>query len=208
VLRRGPRVICEVGLTVGVTAKHVAQLEKGAQSKPLWALANGILDLTEGHAASGTTAASLGDGLEKLIAGQLKPETLDLTIHHRPDRGGRSGTSGWILRVDGGVASADDYGEADSPRRRTSLRLGSGDVIDLARALQHHDAAGLPGNIYFADYTDLHLGVLDREHAIQARQFAGMSEDARARGRVPFERLLATFAALHQRVIEQGQPAK
>lgn len=204
--RRGPRVICQVSLTAGPRTKDVVQIEKGTQSKALWALATGILDLAEAHAGSGVTASSFADGLERIIAGQLAPHTLDVTIHHRPDAGGRRGASGWILRVDGGVATADDYGApAGSPRRRR-LRLSASEVTELARVLEREGAATLPGNVYFADYTDLRMSVLDREHQVQARQFAGMPAEAQARGRVPFERVLAALTALHRRVVEAGQP--
>ena len=207
-LHRGPRIICQASLSVGTLSKEVVQLEKGTQSKSLWALATAILDLCEARAGSGVTASSLADGLARIVAGQLSPETLDLTIHHRPDRSGSRGSSGWILRVDGGVASADDYGDAAASRRRLSLRLSASEVTDLVRALQRERVAELPGNVYFPDYTDVHIGVLNREHQVQARQFSGMTPETQARGGEQFERLLSAFTALHRRVVESGQPAK
>jgi hypothetical protein len=205
--RRGPRIICQASLTVGSLSREVVQLEKGTQSKALWTLANKVLDLSAERAASGVTASSLDDGLAKIAAGQLAPETIELTVHHRPDRAGGRGSGGWILRVDGGTASADEYGDTATSRRHLRLRLTAVELADLVRLLQREGAASLPGNVYFADYTDVHLAVMNRERQVQARQFAGMTAETQARGQAPFERLLTAFTALHGRVIAEGQPA-
>ena len=76
----------------------------------------------------------------------------------------------------------------------------------LVRTLLEHNAATLPGNIYAAGYTDVHLAVLDRTREFQAREFSGLTPEARARGQAEFERLLAVFTTLHQRVAAEGSP--
>jgi hypothetical protein len=204
--RRGPRIICQASLTAGSITKEVVQLEKGAQSKALWTLANTILDLCEKHAVSGIAASSLEDGLDKIADGRLARESLELTVHHRPEGTSGRGNTGWILHVEGGTARVDDYSNPTTSRRRVRLRLPASDLTVLVRALQDQDVAALPGNVFAEGYTDVHVGVLNRERQVQAREFTGLTAEAQARGRIQFERLLSVFSALYRRVVEEGQP--
>lgn len=201
-----PTIICQVSLTAGSATKEVIQRDRGRQSAPLRTLANAILDLSERAAAVSVTASSLDDGLTKIADGRLAPDTLNLTVNHRDARTPGRVPGGWILRVDGHHAIAEVSEAVSGERRVRALRLSATDVADLARTLRAEDAAALPGNVYFADYTDLDVAVLNREHQVQARQFSGMAPDRQARGQTAFGRLLSALAALHGRVIEQGQP--
>lgn len=203
----GPRVICQVSLTAGDRKKEVIQRDRGTQSTPLWTLANAILDRAEAHAASAVTAASLEDGLAKIVSGDLAAESLRLAIHHRGTRVAGREPGGWILHLDGRTAIAETYGGTPDARQTRRLRLAPGEFSDLVRTLRAEGTAGLPANLYFSDYTDLTLSVLNREHQVQARQFSGLVPETQARERARFERLLAALASLHGQVVSKGQPA-
>ncbi len=125
---------------------------------------------------SGTTAESLVDGLKKIAAGQLAPETLSLTMLAKPEPGRGEGSGGFLFKIEGASASWSDFqGEERGFTEARKVKLSAPQVRDLAARLATFDPGSMPINLYSPKYEEVTLSVLNRQNSIVARQFTGMT---------------------------------
>jgi hypothetical protein len=201
------KVVCSVSLILGDVSKRVTQLELGPQSPELRRLAREVFAACRDAAAAGRTADSLSDGLTKVAAGALAPETLRVLFHRKPEAGAAPGSGGFLLRIDGPRATTQVYTPPEGYADPRVLELSPGEVADLARHLAESEPDGLPANLYADTYTDLTLRVLGRERSLQARRFAGLEPTTHGTRQQAFDRMVETLRALHLRVLAEGTPA-
>lgn len=203
------KIICSVGLTVGNLTKYVLQREKGRQSKELKELANGILEICEKLARSGTAVATLGEGLSKIAQRQLAPETLELLVHRKIQDGTQEyGVDGWLMRIEGRHATTQTLTKGEGYTDPLRLELTQEALSELAQVLLNHDVQDLPVNLYAPHYTDLVVQVLDREKNVQARQFSGMLPTTHGERQTHFENIYQALHDLHLRVLKEGKHAQ
>lgn len=191
------RVMCLVSLRIGEVEKQSIQISKPPRSEELAALAESIFGLCRGPAETGVTAGGLDDGLAKVAAGTLAPETLSVLVQRKPEgRELKEGAEGFLLRIDGGRAtvrrleSSGGYG----PVRR--LDLTGGELAALAGRLAEARIGDAPPNLWAEHYTDLVIGVLGHEQRIQARRFARMTPATHGDAQVRYDEVYEALAAL------------
>lgn len=202
-----PRVVCRVVLELDGVGKQVSQYQKGPQSAELRQLAFGILEACQGPGQSGVRATSLNDGLERVAAGDLAPETFQV-IASRPRPPGEKAGEGdsWLLRIDRGAASLRPRTPEGGSDDMRVLELGEQTLARLAGQLRKADLAGLPSNLYAERYTDVLVRVLDHRVQIQARRFAGMTNETHGDQQKRFDEALEALQALRALVSEDGRP--
>ena len=185
--RMAVKMTCRVRFSGNGTSKDVIQLDKGEQSAALKRLARGILDTTRAATRDAAPIASLDEGLAAVAAGGLAVETLRIRM-----RVGAGNSPGWLLRIDG----RDLEIEPDAGSK-TTRRLEEGMVRDLARVFVESTFSTLPVNVDAAEYIDVSVAVLGKEHAVQARRFAASSAPDRGI-RERFDRAISRLRELHQ----------
>lgn len=205
--KQPPRLTCRVALSLDGARRQVVQLQGGRQSDELRGLADRILDACRGKAVAGIGAADLEDGLAKVASGALAPEVLQVLVSRRPEpRPGTDGARGWVLRVEGRIASLE--GESVRGPEPAEVRLDDGDLTSLARLALEGGVAELPINLYAEEYTDLVVKVLDREKRVQARRFAGMTRTTHGEAQGRFDRILEALGDRRQRWLAAAQPSR
>lgn len=201
------RVLCRAELTLAGQSKRVVQLQLGEQSAELRGLADAVLDLVEGSGQGGMAAMDLDDGLAKIAAGALAPQTLTL-LAYRGIEGAPAerAEAGWQLQLQGVQATTRTLSPAGygSP---VMLQLKPAELAELMRALRAARIDSLPINLYAAQYTELALEVLDKKKKIRARQFARMRPSTHGEAQRRFDAAFGFLETLHERVIEKGEPA-
>ncbi len=194
--RFAQRVTCRVTLDLDGLTKAVVQLDEGRQSPELKAVAERILDLTDGPGRAGTGADSLSDGLGKIASGALAPEALRIVVNRkREGRGMASGQQGWLLRIREGELSVarfsgQGYGE---PRVEP---LAPQQLHGVAQVLIDQRVGELPINLYADHYTDLVVEVLNWSKRLQARAFARMTPQTHGEKQRQFDRIFEEFDRL------------
>ena len=194
------RVICQVVLELDGVRKRVAQLDIGEQSEALRRLAETLLEISREPAGSGLATADLADGLAKVAAGDLAPETFKILAHLKP-----RDQEGWLLRVEGTHASTHRFIPGEGYGDPSTLELAASEVVALASLMSEHDLAELPINLYAEHYTDLKVEVLDRRLSLQARRFAGMTPTQHGARQTSFEKVFEALTKLHQRLLNEGR---
>jgi hypothetical protein len=186
----GVRIICRVDLDLGGYHKESAQRLKGEQSAELRALAERLLDYCEPLAKGGIGIQSLDDGLAKIAAGELAPETLRIMLHRKPEPGARSEGSGFRLILDGmkvkfrGFTVGAGYGD------EKTVAVDRSEIKSLAGQISSIGVQDLPANLYAGNYTDFWIEILDQRKAIQARQFADMAPSTNGYDQKRFDQIL------------------
>ncbi len=198
----GVRIICRVDLELGGHHKESAQRLKGEQSAELRALAERLLDVCEPLGESGVGIESLENGLDKIAAGELAPETLHIMLHRKPEPGVRSEGSGFRLNINGTTASVRRFTAGEGYGGETVVTLGGPEVEDLANRLSEIGVEHLPVNLYAEDYTDLRIEILNQRAAIQARSFAGMTPTTHGDLQGQFDQILEILERFANRAIE------
>jgi hypothetical protein len=198
-----PTLTCAVSLRLGGAAKRVNQLAEGARSEPLARLAAAVLDACEGAGRNGAGAASLTDGLRKIVTGDLPPEVLRIDAHREGD--GPAAT-GWLLTIEGGAVTSRSFQGAAGYGEPRTMRLPPDEVALLARLLVGQGVESLPFNLYADQYTDLSIEVLNRKISVQARRFAGMTAETHGEKQQGFDRAVDFLEALHLRALAEGRP--
>lgn len=170
----GKRLRRRAAIEAGDYAKESAQTWEAQEDRRLTALVDTILSTVEPLVGEGVTASSLTEGLGKIAAGEIAPQTLTLTLHVRPPQ--NDPREGFLLRVGGGTAELRPLVEGTFstpiviPVPQESLR-------ELARRLAEFDLDPLPGNLFDEDYTELHVELLGHEKKVLARAFANFPRD-------------------------------
>ena len=173
----GPRLKGRIEVRVGPIAKTVSQMMDGEQSEELESLAKRLLAICEGPARTGVGAASLADGLQKVVARVLAPETLQVTVQRRPDAptGGTPGGR-WILRLEGRRVLDEFFPGGQPPLSRKVLVLSEADFQSLVKQLADHHPDTIPINVFAPEYIDIHLAIFRWSRSLSARStlaFAG-----------------------------------
>lgn len=202
VTNQPPRVVCRVEVEVDGARKQVVQFRLGEQSEELEALAQRLLVAGRERARAGLTADDLNDGLSKIAAGALAPETFSLTVNRRAGTGaaGRDGET-WLMRIEGRRGSTR---EGSSPA--VERELDAEDLAALAKGLAEADLPDLPPNLYADQYTDVVVRVLNHRGQVNARRFAGMTPETHGSKQKRFDGLLLQLRAVHRRLLEGGTP--
>ena len=194
---------CRVGLRSDGAAKEVAQLVDGEEAPALTRLANVILDLVAGHAASGVEPTGLADGLRRVATGELARQAFHLQVQRKP-RNPRSDAVGYLLSVDEGVATLRSYSRQRYGEPRT-LRLGPERFTALVAGLARHDPASIPINVHGPEYLEVRLDVLKWRRSLLAMPFAGTTPATFGEAQARFDRLAAELDALQREVAASGQ---
>jgi len=185
------RIICRVELDIDGRHKSSVQLADGEQSPELGALAGELLDLAEPLAADGVIADNLSDGLAKVAAGTLAPETFGLRFVQLPEPG--SDDTGSILRVEDGVISRQPYAPGRSVGEAMTVDLEGGDFTALVSAIRKTDPETLPVNLWSEAYLEIQVRVLQHRRSIMARPFSRLSGQKGDEPQQRFDRLVAAL---------------
>ena len=200
------RILGTLTVVVGSESTTLNQLTRGEQSEPLRELVLAILSFCEKAAKTGVTASSIQDGLSKLAAGTLEPETFEAVVQRRDSSKDTGAGESWLLRMNG-LRITDRLlprGQAPPPAR--TLTISRDDFLKLARLLEANDPAALPRNLYAPAYTDMSIEVLGQDRMIPARAYLGVTPETHGQQQQAFDRLYEAFRALHERAQKYGAP--
>ena len=204
------KIICYLRLSLGGVEKGVFQLYGGRQYQPLWDLAGELFTTYAAAGETGLRAADLGDGLRKLAAGELAPETFRL-IFNRPAQS--SAGASWmeesaptyLLHIEGRTVTSRSYGADGGLGEESSSELEAAALVDLAAVLAEKHVETLPGNLFASSYVDLTVKVLGFDKGIQARRFAGMDRTTHGDVQPRFDKIVATVDELFGRLTEPAR---
>ena len=201
------KVLCRIRLEIDPIAKEVVQLDEGEQSETLRKLADSLYGLASEPARSGIEAASLEDGLTRLAAGQLAPETLTLSLLRKPELiAGAGSRPGFLLGVEGRRATAQPFDAETSFGAGRTLELAPGELAELASALGRLRPSLFPVNLWAPDYNDLRVELLGHSVSVQARGFSRMSPTTHGESQRNFDAFAELLARLAERVLRDGLP--
>jgi len=192
------RIICRVVLDIDGHHKSSIQLAEGERSPELGALARELLDLVEPLAAAGIAAEDLGDGLAKVAAGKLAPETFGLRFVQLPAPG-RAGT-GSILRVEAGAISRWPYAPGRTVGEVVTRHLERRDLVALVSAIQKADPQTLPVNLWSDAYLELEVRVLQHRRTVMARPFSRLAGRKAGDPQRRFDRLVEVLQKLEAEI--------
>ncbi len=188
------RVVRRITLEVGGLSASSVQLAEGEQSPKLERLAEALLDLVAPLAKDGTTADDLGDGLAKVAAGVLAPETFTLRFVELPPPG--SETAGAILRVSQGTATRQSYAPGREIGKPVSQDLSDEQLDALLAALRAAELSTLPVNLWSDAHLELELAVLEHRRTLVARPFGRLSPESLGETQQRFDKLVAALQDL------------
>ena len=194
-----PRMVRELTLAIGEAEISATQINRRRQWDELARLVEAIVATFEKAAKPGQRVTSLDDGIGKLASGALAPESLRVIATAPEVTALPAGTTGWLLRVDGGVVSVQTHTRKDGYGPWKRHRLTAEEVHALALMLQEAGISGLPGNLYSTGYLDLTVQVLNQSRNFQARSFARMTATTHGAAQVRFDRLAAGIEKLARR---------
>jgi hypothetical protein len=193
----GPvRLVCAVEIEAGGAARRVEQVAGGPQHTPLLELAAGLLSRWRAAGEGGVAAASLDDGLAKIAAGSLAPESLRLTLHEKPELGTEG--RGFLLEMRGRELSWRAFDSAEGYGAPRAAELTDDALRALAGRMAELAPGRLPVNLYAPAYLDLTLEVLGHRVSVQARRFAGMTAATHGAVQRDFDHLLEGLRALER----------
>ena len=188
------RIICRVVVDIDGRHKSSVQLADGEQSPELGALAGELLDLAAPLAASGIVADDLGEGLAKVAAGTLAPETFGLRFVQLPEPG--SDGTGSILRIEDGVISRQPYAPGRSVGEAVTVDLEGDDFTALESAIRKAGPETLPVNLWSEAYLEIEVRVLQHRRSIMARPFSRLSGQKGGEAQQRFDRLVAALRGI------------
>ena len=198
--RPATEVTCLISLELDGVAKDVVQLRKGSQSEGVRELAKALLDLARSHAARGVTPSGLADALAKVASGELAPELLALSLQRKPIPGRGGGVMLAVRRRNAEarpVASGGGFADA----RRTPL--DATEIRALAEVLTRARVEAMPANLWSEAYTDFDISVMRWGKSVQARQFDGLTRDARGERQKAFDDVVGRLIQLNDRILQQ-----
>jgi len=191
-------------VTVGEHSKTVIQDDLGDISEPLGKAVTGLVTLCQKPTKSAQTVAALGDGLKRVAAGTLAPETLFVAVNAPQIRSmAEQKGQGWALAVEHGQITVHKQSlkhGIGGPVRRI---LTANEAKSLARMLLKHDAAKLPRNISAPGYCQLTVSVLGHQRTILVRPFAGTRPASEAASAAKFTALRGELHALFEKEIKK-----
>jgi hypothetical protein len=201
--RGAPEVLIgSITVTIAGTTRGSSQLGGGEQSKELADLARALLTVCEEVARNGVGAASLPDALQKIARKELVPEVLAITVQRIEKEG--IGPNGWILRLNGRTAEVQ-VRSARGISEPYRLDLSDKELAEICKLLIDNGVAGLPINLYAADYTDFSLDIFKHRKNLQARKFARLTPQTHGERQKEFDRIFAALELLQARVVKEGK---
>jgi len=191
-----PRISCQISIKIEDLQKISVQKAGGQQSTELTGLAAGLLDQVAPFAQDGISASNLQDALDKLLAGQLAPQSLNLRFMELPAKDKTA--QGYIIRLRGGNLSRQAYSPGSSIGEAKWQALEQGQYLKLVTALQQAELANLPGNLWSEEQLELEIQVLDQKKIVLARPFGRLDQKAQAAEKQRFDTLLLSVRDLGQ----------
>lgn len=171
---QGLRIRSRVRVRAGGQERDVFRTVRGGPSPELDRLAGAIRALCEGPAASGVTASSLGDAIEKTRRGVLAPQALRVTFQQLSETADEQGVrAGWMLRIEGRDMEVRSVRLGEGAGPVESRRLSDREWRALVKALGKARLDAMPPALSSERYEDLSVGALGHERQVQARRFAG-----------------------------------
>ncbi|MGH7858485.1 MAG: hypothetical protein ACREQY_14265, partial [Candidatus Binatia bacterium] len=162
--------------------------------------------LVEPLARRGIEATSLEIGLTQLAAGILAPETLDLTLHRKPELIATSSQRpGFLLRLEGRRATVQTFDLDSGYAPERTLVLSESELAQLASALARHSPSRFPANLWAPDYNDLAIELLGHAVSVQARGFSRMTASTHGEVQRHFDAVAELLARLGERVVAAGE---
>jgi hypothetical protein len=144
-------------------------------------------------ATTGVAATDLSDGLQKLAAGRLTPEALEVYVNFLTNR--------WWMRVVGRDVDASEGDVFTNPVRRR-LVLDRREFLELFDLVKPTDK-GWDGRMPGVESVDLSVEVLNRKRSLQGRPATKPAGDIADRAK-EFDRAVGWPGRLHRRVMERG----
>ena len=205
------RMISQVGIITPSGAKGVTQLEGGDQSAVFAKLVSDTTEFCRVAALGGVTAASVTDGLDKLLAGKLAPAAFDLRVEHVVD-GNQSSARDHSFRLDIQGNSVDF--STDHLTGKDTIVHGRLLPAEFHRALaivKANDPAGLPDRLYAPHNTDVGITVLDQDKSLQAREdFEGIGPttlgDKQKQFNAMYEQIVSLYNDISNRICPLPAP--
>jgi len=188
------RISCSIRIDIQGLQKSSVQMAGGEQYAPLLELAAELLDEAERFAGSAVTPVDLGDALDKLSAGQLAPQLLQLRFLELP--GPDNNEPGTLLRIVGGQLSRQAYRQGHAPEAPTLQPLRQADFSGLLAALQAVQLPGLPANLWSENQVELEVQVLAHKKVVLARRFSRLEANTQAPAQQRFDKLLVVLREL------------
>ena len=193
----------QVKVSIGTVTKTVVQLEGGKQSQELQSIAEQVLRASATASAAGVRVSSFADGFEKLAAGKLAAQALEIVVERKPLSPRDQTQQRWVLRLDGRHASVRAMTGAEVQGTLRNLTLSKADFEALLRTLRDANLETLPRTLYAAQNTDVRIQVLNRVCVVRAGPFPGLTPRKHGARQESFDRMCASLLALEARV-EKG----
>lgn len=186
---------CHLRVRLDGVEQRSEELSVERQLAEVMDLARQVLATGAELGPSGQTAASLEDGLGKIVRGELAPETLSLQLQRQPDTPDlREGT--WLLRVEDSRAEISLFAPETGWTEPRRVSLSREDVAALARRIAIARPTELPVNLHSSWYEDLQIQVLNRKAVFQARGFASLTPETHGVRQRRFEEIVAALEEL------------
>ena len=191
-------------MRLDATAKRSAQMAGTTPSESFLKLAERLLEISRGPAAEGASARHLDDGLEKIARGELAPETLRLTSHHKPSQQQKT-ASGWTLELRGTVASTRPYTRQTGYGNPIRLQLPIEDVKVLAGELAEQHPRSLPHQLASESLTTIAFELLEHKRRFETTRTSGNGATVDAQHKQRIERVTNILQRLHRRILAEGE---
>jgi hypothetical protein len=183
---------------------HIVKMMGDKAEPELDALAKKVIGLAENPAARGEKIGGLDDGLRRVAAGTLAPETMEVLARRKVDKPKPgAGDENWILRING--RRAVDRDMTRQPAVERELKLSTQEFKALAALLREAKAGSLPQSLWAPRYTTLRVQVLNQMRNVQARQFVGMTPETHGAQQKAFDKVFAWCEKTHARALAQGR---
>lgn len=194
------RILRMLTVVVGEHSKTVTQDDLGDISEPLGNAVTALVALCKEPAKSVQTVSDLAEGLKRVAAGTLAPETLFVAANAPQIRSmAKAKGQGWALAVEHGEIMTHtqtlQHGIGQPVRRRLTAKEAS----SLARMLLEHGVPKLPRNISSPGYCQLTVSVLGHQRSILVRPFAGARPASEPANAAKFSALRKELHALFEK---------
>lgn len=201
-------LVCRIDLLTEGRRDELSSRRRDPDRPALRRLARDLLDVGAALAREGVEADSLADGLDKVAAGVLEPETLTVHLRRLPiAAAGDEADPGWLLRLDGWWATARSQVPGEPVSGALVLELRRSEVEELARTLSDRGVAVWPQVLRSRAHTELSIAVLNRSRSLQGRPSTRPSERPGTDAQAGFDEVVASLAELYERVVSAGRPA-
>ncbi|MCG6963656.1 MAG: hypothetical protein LJE95_10355 [Acidobacteria bacterium] len=198
------RILRMLTVAVGDQSKTVIQDDLGDISKPLSKAVTGLVALCQEPIKSAVTVPDLAEGLKRVAAGTLAPETLFVAVNAPQIRSmAEAKDQGWAMAVEHGGIMAHTQTLQHGIGRPSRRRLTADEARSLARMLLKYDVPKLPRNISSPGYCQLTVSVLGHQRTVLVRPFAGARPAGEPANAAKFAALRKELYALFKKEIKK-----